>query len=196
MFPNRSVLQRNKSDLFDSNVSTDNGAKPPYSWAVLAEKAICSAPDQTLTAAQICEWTSETFRFYNLKDKAWQKSIGKALTSREQFISSKRPTTDPGYGRYWTFDPNAERGNKGKPTARPKSSAASNSKSSKAANGKLSKESGGQTSKVTEMRVTGRTQQKLPNDGLEKVTDGKPDEESDNEADLYTDEEPDSDFSS
>lgn len=86
----------------------DNGAKPPYSYAILIGMAILRAQNRRLTLAQIYKWISDSFRFYNLKDTGWQNSIRHNLSLNNKFIKVDRPKDDPGKGSYWMIKPNEE----------------------------------------------------------------------------------------
>jgi len=112
-------------------IVVDNGAKPPYSYAILIGMAILRAPNRRLTLAQIYKWISDSFSFYNLKDTGWQNSIRHNLSLNNKFIKQERPKDDPGKGSYWAIKPNEEQHFfKDKAVRRPTSSSSTNMKSS------------------------------------------------------------------
>lgn len=101
----------------------DNGAKPPYSYATLIGMAILRAPSRRLTLAQIYQWISDSFSFYNPTQTGWQNSIRHNLSLNSKFIKQERPKDDPGKGNYWAIKPGEEtQFFKDKPSRRPASS--------------------------------------------------------------------------
>ncbi|WEW56285.1 Forkhead transcription factor [Emydomyces testavorans] len=86
----------------------DDGAKPPYSYAILIGMAILRAPNRRLTLAQIYKWISDNFSFYQSSDSGWQNSIRHNLSLNKAFIKQERPKNDPGKGNYWTIEPGME----------------------------------------------------------------------------------------
>ena len=107
----------------------DNGAKPPYSYATLIGMAILRAPSRRLTLAQIYQWISDSFSFYNPAQTGWQNSIRHNLSLNSKFIKQERPKDDPGKGNYWAIKPGEEtQFFKDKPARRPASSSGSDLK--------------------------------------------------------------------
>ncbi|EER27539.1 Fork head domain containing protein [Coccidioides posadasii C735 delta SOWgp] len=86
----------------------DDGAKPPYSYAILIGMAILRAPNRRLTLAQIYKWISDNFSFYQSSDSGWQNSIRHNLSLNKAFVKQERPKNDPGKGNYWTIVPGME----------------------------------------------------------------------------------------
>ncbi|OJD23379.1 hypothetical protein ACJ73_05262 [Blastomyces percursus] len=95
-------------DPMDMPRIEDNGAKPPYSYAILIGMAILRAPNRRLTLAQIYKWISDTFAFYRASDSGWQNSIRHNLSLNKAFIKQERPKDDPGKGNYWAIEPGME----------------------------------------------------------------------------------------
>jgi hypothetical protein len=87
---------------------TDDGAKPPHSYAQLIGMAILRSPLRRLTLAQIYKWISDTFSFYHPTDAGWQNSIRHNLSLHKNFIKIERPKDDPGKGNYWAIEPGTE----------------------------------------------------------------------------------------
>lgn len=107
----------------------DNGAKPPYRYATLIGMAILRAPSRRLTLAQIYQWISDSFSFYNPAQTGWQNSIRHNLSLNSKFIKQERPKDDPGKGNYWAIKPGEEtQFFKDKPARRPASSSGSDLK--------------------------------------------------------------------
>ena len=87
---------------------TDDGAKPPHSYAQLIGMAILRSPMRRLTLAQIYKWISDNYSFYNPNDAGWQNSIRHNLSLHKNFIKIERPKDDPGKGNYWGIEPGTE----------------------------------------------------------------------------------------
>ncbi|EGP84992.1 unnamed protein product [Zymoseptoria tritici ST99CH_1A5] len=88
---------------------SDDGTKPPHSYAELIGMAILRAPNRRLTLAQIYKWISDTFQFYKGSEGGWQNSIRHNLSLNKNFIKQERPKDDPGKGNYWAIKPGEER---------------------------------------------------------------------------------------
>ncbi|KAL2213636.1 forkhead box protein L2 [Sarocladium strictum] len=87
---------------------TDDGVKPPHSYAQLIGMAILRSPLRRLTLAQIYKWISDTYSFYHPTDAGWQNSIRHNLSLHKNFIKIERPKDDPGKGNYWAIEPGTE----------------------------------------------------------------------------------------
>lgn len=87
---------------------TDDGTKPPHSYAQLIGMAILRSPMRRLTLAQIYKWISDNYSFYNPNDAGWQNSIRHNLSLHKNFIKIERPKDDPGKGNYWGIEPGTE----------------------------------------------------------------------------------------
>ena len=82
--------------------------RPPYRYATLIALAILQANDRCLLLAQIYQWISIHFPFYNLAESRWQNSIRHNLSLNKNFIKTKRPRHLPGKGHYWGIKPGRE----------------------------------------------------------------------------------------
>jgi hypothetical protein len=82
--------------------------RPPYSYATLIAMAILQADDRCLLLAQIYQWISARFPFYNLAESRWQNTIRHNLSLNKNFIKIKRPSHYPGKGHYWGIKPGRE----------------------------------------------------------------------------------------
>lgn len=87
---------------------TDDGTKPPHSYAQLIGMAILRSAKRRLTLAQIYKWISDNYSFYNPNDAGWQNSIRHNLSLHKNFIKIERPKDDPGKGNYWGIEPGTE----------------------------------------------------------------------------------------
>lgn len=87
---------------------TDDGLKPPHSYAQLIGMAILRAPNRRLTLAQIYKWISDTYSFYGATDAGWQNSIRHNLSLNKAFIKQERPKDDKGKGNYWAIQAGME----------------------------------------------------------------------------------------
>lgn len=96
-------------DPSDLPVITDEGGKPPYSYAQLIGMAILRAPNRRLTLAQIYKWISDTFSFYREVESGWTNSIRHNLSLNKAFVKRERPKDDPGKGNYWAIEPGMEK---------------------------------------------------------------------------------------
>lgn len=82
--------------------------RPSYRYATLIAMAILQANDRCLLLAQICQWISIHFPFYNLADSGWQNSIRHNLSLNKNFIKIERPSHNTGKGHYWGVKPGQE----------------------------------------------------------------------------------------
>lgn len=82
--------------------------RPPYRYATLIAMAILQADDRCLLLAQIYQWISVHFPFYNMAVSGWQNSIRHNLSLNKNFIKIKRPLHYPGKGHYWGIQPGRE----------------------------------------------------------------------------------------
>jgi hypothetical protein len=82
--------------------------RPPYRYAALIAMAILQADDRCLLLAQIYQWISARFPFYNLAESRWQNTIRHNLSLNKNFIKIKRPSHYPGKGHYWGIKPGRE----------------------------------------------------------------------------------------
>lgn len=87
---------------------TDDGSKPPHSYATLIAMSILRSPNRRLTLSQIYKWIHSTYSFYGPADSGWQNSIRHNLSLNKAFVKTERPKDDPGKGNYWTIQPGTE----------------------------------------------------------------------------------------
>lgn len=88
---------------------TDDGTKPPFSYAMLIGLAILNSPERRLTLAQIYGWIKETFTWYRTNNTGWQNSIRHNLSLNKSFAKKIKPKSEPGKGNYWTVVPGHEK---------------------------------------------------------------------------------------
>lgn len=86
---------------------TDDGTKPPYSYATLIGMAILRSSDRKMTLSQIYNWINSTFKWYQRKS-GWQNSIRHNLSLNKAFRKVERPKGDPGKGHYWVVEKGCE----------------------------------------------------------------------------------------
>ncbi|KAK5077043.1 Forkhead transcription factor [Lithohypha guttulata] len=93
----------------DMPTVSDDGQKPPYSYAQMIGMAILRAPGRRLTLASIYDWIATTFAFYREDPKTgWHNSIRHNLSLNKAFIKQERPKSDAGKGCYWVIQPGME----------------------------------------------------------------------------------------
>lgn len=86
---------------------TDDGTKPPYSYATLIGMAILRSSNRQLTLSQIYSWINSTFKYYQRKS-GWQNSIRHNLSLNKAFRKIERPKGDTGKGHYWVVEKGCE----------------------------------------------------------------------------------------
>jgi hypothetical protein len=97
-------MDRSHSSLVDTRCTyaiSSKERRPPYRYAALIAMAILQADGRCLLLAQIYQWISIHFPFYNLAESGWQNSIRHNLSLNKNFIKIKRPLHYPGKGHYW-----------------------------------------------------------------------------------------------
>lgn len=90
-------------DTWEPPEITDDGKKPPYSYATLIGMAILRAGDRRLTLSQIYKWIADSFQYYRTSNNGWQNSIRHNLSLSKAFAKQERPKDDPGKGNYWVI---------------------------------------------------------------------------------------------
>ena len=82
----------------------DDGTRPPFTYDSLVGMALCTAPEHTLTAAQVVEWVSQHFSYYKIEDNdnKWKNSIAVHLSKGPSF--HKQGLADNGKGCLWRLD--------------------------------------------------------------------------------------------
>ncbi|PKI84527.1 hypothetical protein MVES_001642 [Malassezia vespertilionis] len=84
-------------------------AKPSsVSYAGLIGQAILSSSDSRLSLAEIYNWISTVYPFYERGDRGWQNSIRHNLSLNKSFVKLERESTIPGKGGWWAIVPGHE----------------------------------------------------------------------------------------
>ncbi|XP_065655994.1 forkhead box protein J3 isoform X3 [Hydra vulgaris] len=92
---------------YDPSISYGK-SKPPYSYANIITFAINSSEKGKMTLAEIYQWISESFPYYNESSSGWKNSIRHNLSLNRCFQKVPRTKEDPGKGSYWAIDPNPQ----------------------------------------------------------------------------------------
>lgn len=94
--------------LIDTRSAYTISSRPPCRYATLIAMAILQADGHCLLLAQIYQWISVHFPFYDLAESGWQNSIRHNLSLSTNFIKIKRPSHYPGKGHHWGIKPGRE----------------------------------------------------------------------------------------
>lgn len=73
------------------------------SYAGLIGQAILSSSDGRLSLAEIYNWISTVYPFYERGDRGWQNSIRHNLSLNKSFVKLERESTIPGKGGWWAI---------------------------------------------------------------------------------------------
>ncbi|CAJ2504540.1 Uu.00g119340.m01.CDS01 [Anthostomella pinea] len=68
--------------------------------------AILRSPHKRLLLPEIYKWISDTYSFYDPKERGWKNSIRHNLSLNPGFIKQERLKGAP--GSYWTIEPGKE----------------------------------------------------------------------------------------
>lgn len=101
------TISNDPNTSFEMPPIFDDGSKPPYSYATLISMAIFSSAEKKLTLAEIYQWISQKFLWYQTRD-AWRNSIRHNLSLNKAFQKEVRPKGAPGKGNYWCVKPGYE----------------------------------------------------------------------------------------
>ncbi|PWZ01099.1 hypothetical protein BCV70DRAFT_205695 [Testicularia cyperi] len=84
-------------------------AKPSsVSYAGLIGQAIKSSSDMRLSLAEVYDWISSTYPFFEKGDRGWQNSIRHNLSLNKSFMKIEREANMPGKGGWWGIKPGHE----------------------------------------------------------------------------------------
>ncbi|WFC95252.1 hypothetical protein MBRA1_001899 [Malassezia brasiliensis] len=84
-------------------------AKPAsVSYAGLIGQAILSSSDGRLSLAEIYQWISSMYPYYERGDRGWQNSIRHNLSLNKSFVKLERESSIPGKGGWWAILPGHE----------------------------------------------------------------------------------------
>ncbi|WFD30853.1 Forkhead transcription factor [Malassezia sp. CBS 17886] len=74
------------------------------SYAGLIGQAILSSSDGRLSLAEIYQWISSVYPFYERGDRGWQNSIRHNLSLNKSFVKLERESSIPGKGGWWAIE--------------------------------------------------------------------------------------------
>lgn len=87
-------------------ITHNDGSKPPYSYATLIGMALLRSPERKLTLAEIYDWITLHFSYYDKDTKGWKNSIRHNLSLNKSFQKTEKSNGKKGH--FWKILPGCE----------------------------------------------------------------------------------------
>ncbi|KIY43617.1 winged helix DNA-binding domain-containing protein, partial [Fistulina hepatica ATCC 64428] len=77
---------------------------PEYTLPVIMRCAILGSPQKRLTVRDLYSTMESKYPYFREAGPSWKESVRHHLSLSLAFVKQPKPTTEPGFGCYWTVN--------------------------------------------------------------------------------------------